>query len=130
MREEKNRMKITKTQLRKIIKEELLKEAEGWFPNEASYARELLSIVSKSIDWDVVQAFAFVVDLLEDVNAHAEAKQVNDLLKYLEHAKEVVVELKRAEQKRAEEEENLDTVSKAKQKTKSKTINSVDEGDF
>ena len=57
-------------------------------------------------------------------------KQVNDLLKELEHAKEVVVELKRAEQKRAEEEENLDTVSKAKQKTKSKTINSVDEGDF
>ena len=73
-------MKITKTQLRKIIKEELLKEAEGWFPNEASYPRELLSNVSKSIDWDIIQAFAFVVDLLEDVNAHDEAKQVNDLL--------------------------------------------------
>ena len=73
-------MKITKTQLRKIIKEELLKEAEGWLPNEASYPRELLSNVSKSIDWDVGQAFAFVVDLLEDVNAHDEAKQVNDLL--------------------------------------------------
>ena len=73
-------MKITKTQLRKIIKEELLKEAEGWFPNEARYPRELLSNVSKAIDWDVGQAFAFVVDLLEDVNAHDEAKQVNDLL--------------------------------------------------
>ena len=73
-------MKITKTQLRKMIKEELLKEAEGWFPNEASYPRELLSNVSKSIDWDITQAFAFVVDLLEDVNAHDEAKQVNALL--------------------------------------------------
>ena len=73
-------MKITKAQLRKIIKEELLKEAEGWFPNEARYPRELLSNVSKSIDWDIIQAFAFVVDLLEDVNAHDEAKQVNDLL--------------------------------------------------
>jgi hypothetical protein len=73
-------MKITKTQLRKMIKEELLKEAEGWFPNEARYPRELLSNVSKAIDWDVGQAFAFVVALLEDVNAHAEAKQVNDLL--------------------------------------------------
>jgi hypothetical protein len=73
-------MKITKTQLRKIIKEELLKEAEGWFPNEARYPRELLSNVSKAIDWDVGQAFAFVVALLEDVNAHDEAKQVNDLL--------------------------------------------------
>ena len=73
-------MKITKTQLRKIIKEELLKEAEGWFPNEGRYPRELLSNVSKAIDWDITQAFAFVVDLLEDVNAHDEAKQVNDLL--------------------------------------------------
>ena len=73
-------MKITKQQLRKIIKEELLKEAEDWLPNDAQYPRELLSNVSKSIDWDVGQAFAFVVDLLEDVNAHDEAKQVNDLL--------------------------------------------------
>ena len=73
-------MKITKSQLRKIIKEELLKEAEGWFPNEGRYPRELLSNVSKAIDWDITQAFAFVVDLLEDVNAHDEAKQVNDLL--------------------------------------------------
>ena len=73
-------MKLTKSQLRKIIKEELLREAEGWFPNEASYPRELLSNVSKAIDWDIIQAFAFVVDLLEDVNAHDEAKQVNDLL--------------------------------------------------
>ena len=32
-------------------------------------------------------------------------KQVNDLLKELEHAKEVVVELKRAELERAEKEE-------------------------
>jgi len=63
-----------------MIKEELLKEAEGWFPNEARYPRELLSNVSKAIDWDVGQAFAFVVALLEDVNAHDEAKQVNDLL--------------------------------------------------
>ena len=63
-----------------MIKEELLKEAEGWFPNEARYPRELLSNVSKSIDWDITQAFAFVVDLLEDVNAHDEAKRVNDLL--------------------------------------------------
>ena len=52
------------------------------------------------------------------------------MLKELEHAKEVVVQLKRAELERAEKEENLDTVSKTKQKTKSKTINSVDEGDF
>ena len=73
-------MKITKTQLRKIIKEELLKESGDWLANDAQYPRELLSNVSKAIDWDVGQAFAFVVDLLEDVNAHDEAKQVNDLL--------------------------------------------------
>jgi hypothetical protein len=72
-------MKITKSQLRKIIKEELLKEST-WLANDAQYPRELLSNVSQAIDWDVGQAFAFVVDLLEDVNAHDEAKQVNDLL--------------------------------------------------
>ena len=36
-------MKITKTQLRKMIKEELLKEAEGWFPDEAKQVNDLLS---------------------------------------------------------------------------------------
>jgi len=72
-------LKITKTQLRKIIKEELLKEVY-WLPNDAQYPRQLLSNVSKSIDWDVGQAFAFVVDLLEDVNAHDVAEQVNKLI--------------------------------------------------
>ena len=56
--------------------------------------------------------------------------ELENMLKELEHAKEVVVQLKRAELERAEKEENLDTVSKTKQETKSKTINSVDEGDF
>jgi hypothetical protein len=72
-------MKITKTQLRKIIKEELLKEST-WLANDAQYPRELLSNVSKAIDWDVGQAFAFVVDLLEDVNAHDVAELVNRVI--------------------------------------------------
>ena len=52
------------------------------------------------------------------------------MLKELEHAKEVVVELKRAELERTQKEEEIVTSPKSKSKTKPKIINSVDEGDF
>ena len=98
--------------------------------NELDYQVLLATYHRKSADL-LAQVIALEARVGQNNNTiEALNKQVNDLLKELEHAKEVVVELKRAEQKRAEEEENLDTVSKAKQKTKSKTINSVDEGDF
>ena len=98
--------------------------------NELDYQVLLATYQRKSADL-LAQVIALEARVGQNNNTiEALNKQVNDLLKELEHAKEVVVELKRAELKRAEEEENLDTVSKAKQKTKSKTINSVDEGDF
>ena len=98
--------------------------------NQLDYQAMLATYQRKSADL-LAQVIALEARVGQNNNTiEALNKQVNDLLKELEHAKEVVVELKRAEQKRAEEEENLDTVSKAKQKTKSKTINSVDEGDF
>ena len=98
--------------------------------NELDYQVLLATYQRKSADL-LAQVIALEARVGQNNNTiEALNKQVNALLKELEHAKEVVVELKRAEQKRAEEEENLDTVSKAKQKTKSKTINSVDEGDF
>ena len=98
--------------------------------NELDYQVLLATYQRKSADL-LAQVIALEARVGQNNNTiEALNKQVNDLLKELEHAKEVVVELKRAEQKRAEEEENLDPVSKAKQKTKSKTINSVDEGDF
>ena len=98
--------------------------------NELDYQVLLATYQRKSADL-LAQVIALEARVGQNNNTiEALNKQVNDLLKELEHAKEVVVELKREEQKRAEEEENLDTVSKAKQKTKSKTINSVDEGDF
>ena len=92
--------------------------------NELDYQVLLATYQRKSADL-LAQVIALEARVGQNNNTiEALNKQVNDLLKELEHAKEVVVELKRAEQKRAEEEENLDTVSKAKQKTKSKTINS------
>ena len=98
--------------------------------NELDYQVLLATYQRKSADL-LAQVIALEARVGQNNNTiDALNKQVNDLLKELEHAKEVVVELKRAELKRTEEEENLDTVSKAKQKTKSKTINSVDEGDF
>ena len=98
--------------------------------NELDYQVLLATYQRKSADL-LAQVIALEARVGQNNNTiDALNKQVNDLLKELEHAKEVVVQLKRAELERAEKEENLDTVSKAKQKTKSKTINSVDEGDF
>lgn len=74
-------MKITKSQLTKIIKEELalVKEEDGPF-GDRTYDHSLVSDVSKTIQWDISQAFNFVLDLLEDVNAHTEYKAVQKVL--------------------------------------------------
>ena len=74
-------MKITRTQLEKIIKEELalVKEEDGPF-GDRSYDHSLVSNVSKTIQWEIDQAFNFVLDLLEDVNAHTEYKAVKKVL--------------------------------------------------
>lgn len=37
--------------------------------------------IGTKLDWDIYSAYAFCVLLLEDVNAHSEAKAVNELLK-------------------------------------------------
>jgi len=75
-------MKLTKTKLKEIIKEELHQLDEGWLPSEfkKDLPKGLVSKVSKSLGWDINLTFAFVVDLLENVNAHSEARKVNDLL--------------------------------------------------
>ena len=41
---------------------------------------DLVSQVSSSLDYDIDKVRAFVVALLEDVNDHAAATQVNDVL--------------------------------------------------
>lgn len=42
--------------------------------------RALVGIISKQVEWDITQAAALCVELLQDCNAHAIAEQVNDLL--------------------------------------------------
>tara|TARA_B100000749_G_C18102946_1_gene332592 strand:+ start:322 stop:507 length:186 start_codon:yes stop_codon:yes gene_type:complete len=41
---------------------------------------DLVSQVSSSLDYDIDKVRAFVVALLEDVNDHAAAEKVNDIL--------------------------------------------------
>ena len=41
---------------------------------------DLVSQVSRSLDYDIDKVRAFVVALLEDVNDHTAANQVNDIL--------------------------------------------------
>jgi len=75
-------MKLTKTKLKGIIKGELHQLDEGWLPTEfrKELPKGLVSQVSKKIGWNIATAFAFCVDLLEDVNAHDVAKKVNGIL--------------------------------------------------
>ena len=74
-------MKLTKSKLKEIIHEELLNEA-SWLPSEfrKGLPKGLIQKVSKALKWDIALTFAFVVGLLEDVNAHPEAKKVNAIL--------------------------------------------------
>ena len=65
---------FTKTQLKQIIKEEysaVMNETDNMF-GERMYDRSLVSNVSKTLQWEIDQAFNFILDLLEDVNAHGE----------------------------------------------------------
>ena len=82
---------ITKNKIRKMMEEELanMKENEEGLSNlkeevrpfgDRTYERSIVRNVSKTIEWDIDQAFNFVLDLLEDVNAHAEYKAVMRLL--------------------------------------------------
>ena len=49
-------------------------------PKETKQVHDLVSHVANTIKWDVFLAGAIAVALLEDVNAHPEAKAVNDIL--------------------------------------------------
>jgi len=69
-------MKLTKSKLKQIIKEELLNE----FGEENEYPKTLVSTVVEAIDGDEGMAFAFVVDLLDAVGAEMEAKAVERVL--------------------------------------------------
>ena len=53
-----------------------------WLPDELTADAEwgLVSQVGSSLDYDIDKVRAFVVALLEDVNDHAAATQVNDVL--------------------------------------------------
>ena len=69
---------FTKAQLKRIIKEEyevVMTEDVGPF-GPRSYDHNLVSNVSKTLQWEIDQAFNFVLDLLEDVNAHGEYEGV------------------------------------------------------
>ena len=73
---------FTKAQLRRIIKEEyeaVMNEDSDMF-GPRNYDHSLVSNVSKTIEWDITQSFNFVLDLLEDVNAHTEYKAVKKVL--------------------------------------------------
>ena len=98
--------------------------------NELDYQVLLGTYQRKSADL-LAQVIALEARVSSNNNTiDALNKQVNDLLKELEHAKEVVVQLKRAEVERADKEKEMVTAPKSKSKTKPKTINSEDEGDF
>ena len=43
-------------------------------------ASSMVGQVSKAVDYDIFSAGAFAVALLEDVNAHDEAKKLNSIL--------------------------------------------------
>ena len=53
-----------------------------WLANDltADTDLDLVSLVSSSLNYDINKVRAFVVALLEDVNDHAAATQVNDVL--------------------------------------------------
>ena len=78
-------MKLTKSQLKQIIKEELEEqEREPWLPNTTPETSALVSQLGKDIDWDVGAAMAIAVGILEDTNAHEMAQAVNSLLLKME----------------------------------------------
>ena len=73
---------FTKAQLKQIIKEEyeaVMNEDDSPF-GERTYDHSLVSGVSKAIEWRIDQAFTFVLDLLEDVNASDEYREVRKVL--------------------------------------------------
>ena len=53
-----------------------------WLPNDLTYEKDkdLVSLVSSNLDYDIDKARAFVVALLTDVNDHNAAVKVNDVL--------------------------------------------------
>tara|TARA_R110002060_G_scaffold695_1_gene1786 strand:- start:266 stop:463 length:198 start_codon:yes stop_codon:yes gene_type:complete len=53
-----------------------------WLANDltADTDLDLVSLVSSSLNYDINKVRAFVVALLEDVNDHTSAIQVNDVL--------------------------------------------------
>ena len=77
---------FTKAQLRRIIKEEyeaVMNETDDGSDDlfgDRAYDHSLVSNVSKTIQWEIDQAFNFVLDLLEDVNAHTEYRAVKKVL--------------------------------------------------
>lgn len=55
--------------------------ASDWLPNNLdSDQRSLVGTVSRSLEWDTGAAGAFAVALLEDVNMHPEAAELNSIL--------------------------------------------------
>jgi len=53
-----------------------------WLPNELTDEKDkdLVSLTSSSLDYDIDKTRAFVVALLTDVNDHNAATKVNDML--------------------------------------------------
>ena len=57
-------------------------ESLHWLPNDLTDEKDkdLVSLTSSSLDYDIDKTRAFVVALLTDVNDHIAATQVNDVL--------------------------------------------------
>lgn len=53
-----------------------------WLPNDLTDEKDkdLVSLTSSSLDYDIDKTRAFVVALLADINDHTAATQVNDVL--------------------------------------------------
>jgi hypothetical protein len=60
--------------------ESKIREESDWLANELEPAvKPFVSKVSSAAGYDITQAMAFCVALLEDVNAHKEAAEINKL---------------------------------------------------
>ena len=69
-----------KKTIEQIYRESMINEST-WLPSTLSQTeKKIVGTVSSQLDVSIEQSYAFCVALLEDVNAHKEAKIVNDLL--------------------------------------------------
>ena len=71
---------MTKRELKAIINEVMVTEG-NWLPTEykGKYDKGLVSKVASDIGYSPEIAYAWIVDLLEDINDHKMAKKINNI---------------------------------------------------